>query len=547
MPIDNSFDRSPHPLVQKELEVLKMCRDPRGCVTGRASVDDALSAETPKYATMPFNSAASSSEWVTVAGAHSTPVFLYISDVNESSDRFAARLSAACKLPVLRVRCAPFAGEHCKEGIANVLSVFKELQNSRIPATQIIMVGHGSAAMLAHSALLRLAETEQPLPRCTIAIAPVIDGSCFREETQSNGKEVLSQVGLLSVSEPPRKSGLYNSPSQSSEGVSLLVTAGDDEIQKRDCVRLAERAVSAGIGTRLSLHGGMPHDFALFDLPSSRELFQEIQAFVSSGSSSQELIPLTIQRVGWAGYLIVTEAGTKVLIDPYQCGSEGFHSGLPESMIQPKDLFDVDVVAVTHAGFDHRGQSLEIVQGGNAILVCGPALYAEAIEQHVPTNRMAPMVSGFEVRCKDVTIKAVPARHESSMELRGKFRADQAMSFIVTTAAGTRIFCGGDSSISEDFKTWGSLYSPDIAILGIGGLWVGPIDAVELPPREAMLAASWLGVKTVIPVHYAPGDPAPLQLRAEVEAATLPINVEILDFGQTWTRPLETSNAGRAK
>ena len=156
-------------------------------------------------------------------------------------------------------------------------------------------------------------------------------------------------------------------------------------------------------------------------------------------------------------------------------------------------------------------------------------------EQHVPANRVALMVSGMEVRFKDVTIKAVPARHESSMELRGKFRSDQPLSFVVTTEAGTRIFCGGDSSISEDFKTWGSLYSPDIAILGIGGLWVGPIDTVELPPREAMLAASWLGVNTVIPVHYAPGDPAPLQLRAEVESAALPINVVILDFGQTWT------------
>ena len=187
----------------------------------------------------------------------------------------------------------------------------------------------------------------------------------------------------------------------------LLVIAGDDEAFQGDAVRFAERAASAGIETTLSRYSGMRSDFALPDLPWSRDMFQEVQAFVSrrpeGGSSAQVVTPLTIQRVGWAGYLIVTEYGTRVLIDAYQGGSEGFHSGLPESPIRSEDLFGVDLIAVTHSAFDHRGQSLEIFSGDNAILACGPALYAEAIEQHAPANHMAPMVSGTEIRCKDVT------------------------------------------------------------------------------------------------------------------------------------------------
>lgn len=529
MPKSKGFLTSVHPASQNELDVLKTYRNTQSA-RGGVPESDTLGAGTPKYATMPFSGADAASEWVTVAGALASPVFLYVSDSEETIGAFAARLSAACKLPVLKVTYTAVAEEGSQKAVESIVSVFKALQKTSIPASQIVLVGRANGAMLALSALLRLADTDESLPRCAIAMSPIFDDKLAGESMQTNeAKSSISRLG---------------------ETCPLLVIAGDDEATKDDCVRFAERASSAGIGTTLSLYAGMPLDFALFDLPSSRDLFREIQAFVSqrlpSRPSAQVVAPLTIQRVGWAGYVIVSESGTKILIDPYQSGSEGFHSGLPQSPIQPKDLFDVDVVAVTHAGFDHRGQSLEIVQGGNAILVCGPALYAQAIEQHVPANRMAPMVSGFEVSCKDVTIKAVPARHESSMELNGKFRSDQPMSFVVTTEAGTRIFCGGDSSISEDFKTWGSLYSPDIAILGIGGLWVGPIDAVELPPREAMLAASWLGVKTVIPVHYAPGDPAPLQLRAEVEAADLPINVVILDFGETWTRPFDTSDARRA-
>lgn len=523
---DKSFYTTIHPASQSELDALKTARNTQSHAGGNPISD----TDAPKYATMPFSGAEVVLEWVTVAGALSTPILLYVSEAGESPNEFAARLSAACKLPVLKMSSSGGSEEGRCKAVENVLSAFEALQSLHIPADQIVLIARANGAVPALSVLLRLAETGGPLPRCAIAVSPIMTGNPASELIQVKDEKANA---LSSVETCP-----------------LLVIAGDDQAIKDDRIQFAEKAASAGIETTLSLYAAMPQDFPLFDLPSSRDMFREIQAFAmrsgQGGSSEQATTSLLIRRVGWAGYVIVSEAGTKILIDPYQCGSEGFHSGLPQSPIQPKELFDVDVVAVTHAGFDHRGQSLEIVQGGNAILVCGPALYAEALEEHVPANRMAPMVSGFEVRFKDVTIKAVPARHESSMELHGKFRSDEPLSFMVTTASGTRIFCGGDSSISEDFKTWGTLYSPDIAILGIGGLWVGPIDAVELPPREAMLAASWLGVETVIPVHYAPGDPAPLQLKAEVDAAGLPINVVILDFGQSWTRPRKTSDARRA-
>jgi hypothetical protein len=40
--------------------------------------------------------------------------------------------------------------------------------------------------------------------------------------------------------------------------------------------------------------------------------------------------PLTLRRISWAGYVITTEHGTKVLVDPYLTGTEGFHQGIPE-------------------------------------------------------------------------------------------------------------------------------------------------------------------------------------------------------------------------
>jgi L-ascorbate metabolism protein UlaG (beta-lactamase superfamily) len=72
-------------------------------------------------------------------------------------------------------------------------------------------------------------------------------------------------------------------------------------------------------------------------------------------------------------------------------------------------------------------------------------------------------------------------------------------------------------------------------VLGIGGVSIGQVTATELPPREAAVAASWLGVSTVIPVHYPPGDPAPVQLIAELSTQDPDVEVAVLDFGDTWT------------
>ena len=84
-------------------------------------------------------------------------------------------------------------------------------------------------------------------------------------------------------------------------------------------------------------------------------------------------------------------------------------------------------------------------------------------------------------------------------------------------------------------RTWGEIYRPDVAILGIGGLWLGPVKITELPPPEAAIAARWLGVSTVIPVHHHPCDPDPAQLAAELAGSG--IEVAALDFGATWTAP----------
>jgi len=42
------------------------------------------------------------------------------------------------------------------------------------------------------------------------------------------------------------------------------------------------------------------------------------------------------------------------------------------------------VVLVTHAGFDHRAQAIDVALAGSAILISGPALFGVAKKAGVP-------------------------------------------------------------------------------------------------------------------------------------------------------------------
>ncbi len=500
---------------------------------------------------MPFDAASVRADWIAAAGADSSAVILYLHgrrfQFDEPAGVYATLLSQATGLTVLEVdyRLAPQFPYPA--ALDDVLAAYQAVLALGVPPGRVFLVGHSAGATLALSALLSLAGSGRPLPAAAVAISTITDFTLTADSlTRNRDKDVVTLDELVQT----RQAYLGDAPPDQAPQSPLfgdlkglppvLLVSGGGEMLLDDSLHFAAKAAKAGVDVALDIYQDMPHGFAVMRTRASDEALARVAAYVAArlrqDCPPDKVGPLTLERVGFAGYLITTEYGTRILVDPYLMGNEGFHQGIPESFITPKDLFDVDVIAVTHAGFDHRGQSLDIFEGGGkAIMVSGPALYEEALRRGAPTARLAPMVSGVELHFRDITLKALPARHESSMKIDGATRSDQPLSFILTTADGLRIFCGGDSSISEDMKTWGELYRPDIAVLGIGGIWLGPLDVTELPPAEAALAARWLGVRTVIPMHYAPGDPAPAQLQASLIAAGDPIEVVPLKFGETRT------------
>jgi acetyl esterase/lipase/L-ascorbate metabolism protein UlaG (beta-lactamase superfamily) len=539
-----------HPATGRDVQaVAEVLAALRGTADTGAAVLSRLSPSAVDFATERWQIGDLVHEWVCAPGTSGAAVVLYLHgrrfQHEEPAEVYAGPLSAASGLPVLLTHYRLAPRHPYPAALDDVLVAYRALLAQGFPADRIALVGHSAGGTLALSALQRLRESGDPMPACAVALCPITDftlsGASLtaNAETDLVGMDEVLQVrdAYLADADP---AGAPQSPlAGAAEGLPpLLIGCGDAELLRDDAIRFAGKADSAGVDVTLEVYQGMPHGFPVLGLDSSADLTDRVGAFITqrlSGLSPDTPEgPLTIRRLGWASYEITTEYGTRLLVDPYLSGSEGFHSGLPESHIRPAELADVDVIAVTHAGYDHRGQAVEIAQAGEAILVSGTATYQAAMRAGIPAERLAATVSGVEFRYRDVTIKALPAQHESTMRVDGQFVADQPQSFMVTTRAGSRILCGGDFSLSEQVRTWGEIYRPDIAVLGIGGIRLGPVRVTELPPAEAAIAARWLGVSTVIPVHYAPGDPAPAQLAADLGDT---VRVVPLAFGDTWTAP----------
>jgi L-ascorbate metabolism protein UlaG (beta-lactamase superfamily) len=93
---------------------------------------------------------------------------------------------------------------------------------------------------------------------------------------------------------------------------------------------------------------------------------------------------------------------------------------------------------------------------------------------------------------------------------------------------GTRLYFAGDTCVFGDMELIGRIYSPDVAILPIGGHFT-------MDPREAGVALQLVGVTRCIPCHYGTfpllaGTPDELRQHA-------PSGVEIIELepGETTT------------
>jgi L-ascorbate metabolism protein UlaG (beta-lactamase superfamily) len=97
---------------------------------------------------------------------------------------------------------------------------------------------------------------------------------------------------------------------------------------------------------------------------------------------------------------------------------------------------------------------------------------------------------------KGIDIIMVNAVHSSSVDESDHITyLGPAGGYVVRFEDGPTIYFAGDTALFGDMRLIGERYTPDIAFLPIG-------DRYTMGPEDAAIAAEWLGVKTLVPMHY---------------------------------------------
>lgn len=196
---------------------------------------------------------------------------------------------------------------------------------------------------------------------------------------------------------------------------------------------------------------------------------------------------LSITWLGHAAVHITTPKGTQILIDPFLQHNPKF----PKDYKFPERI---DLMLLTHAHMDHIADAVPMAKkhGSQVVAIYELASWigSNGVEKTVGMNL------GGSYTHQDVTMSMVPAHHSAGLQDGDKvIYAGVPAGFVLTIEGAPVLYHAGDTSLFSDMKLIRELYAPEIGMIPIG-------DHFTMGPKAAAIAADYLGLKTVIPIHY---------------------------------------------
>jgi|SRR5579875_335000 len=196
-------------------------------------------------------------------------------------------------------------------------------------------------------------------------------------------------------------------------------------------------------------------------------------------------------RITWLGHATfkITLANGKVLL------LEAWVEGNPACPKSEKRLDRVDFMLLTHGHGDHIGDAISIAKKFKPQVI---AIYETAgwLESKGVKN-VTGMGKGGTTKVGELEVTMVHAIHSNSIQDGDKLLyGGEPAGYVVRLPGDLILYHAGDTNVFGDMKLISELYSPEAAMLPIGGFYT-------MGPREAALAIRLLNVKHVIPMHYA--------------------------------------------
>lgn len=201
----------------------------------------------------------------------------------------------------------------------------------------------------------------------------------------------------------------------------------------------------------------------------------------------------TITYLGHATLLIETPGGKRLLIDPFLARNPA----CPPEWKQPESLGTLDAILLTHLHNDHVIDLFTVVQDRPDTPVVGIVEATDWIETKGVKNTRG-MNKGGSQRVAGIEIIMTHALHSSSFqEEDGRaVYGGEAAGYVLILENGFTLYIAGDTALFGDMALIGELYAPELGVLPIG-------DHYTMGPKQAAHAIRLLGVRHVVPVHYA--------------------------------------------
>ncbi|KRL03052.1 metal-dependent hydrolase [Liquorilactobacillus capillatus] len=190
----------------------------------------------------------------------------------------------------------------------------------------------------------------------------------------------------------------------------------------------------------------------------------------------------------WHGHSvieIITADKTNILIDPFI--TDNPLTDLKVEYCHP------DYILVTHAHFDHVGDTIEIARRTGAVIIAVTDLAGYFEENGLKSEGIN---FGGSLKKTFGSVKLVPAWHTAALPQKGAFpRTLGVAAGFELHIDGKVLYDAGDTALFLDMQLINGGKGVDLAFLPIG-------DHFTMGPEDALRAASFVKAKHVLPIHY---------------------------------------------
>jgi L-ascorbate metabolism protein UlaG (beta-lactamase superfamily) len=196
-------------------------------------------------------------------------------------------------------------------------------------------------------------------------------------------------------------------------------------------------------------------------------------------------------RITWLGHsaFLIEAGGKRMLTDPWITNPTA-----PGAFKDATALGKLDCILLSHGHSDHVGDIISVARATGAPIAClfevGQWLDSKGVKN------IRDMGIGGTQEIDGIRVTMTQAVHTGSYMDEGRIvYLGGAAGFVIRIHGVPTIYFAGDTALFGDMKIIRDLYAPEIAFLPIG-------DHYTMGPDTAAIAADWLGVRQVVPMHW---------------------------------------------